>query len=137
MPRERPVRNAGPLRRGRSELDSVGVDGRAFERVAKPVKRAIGGKLNRRTAGRSPDVAPMVGDGMAGSPCDRNQGDPPGAKTAFMARRGPKNCPAGVRVSMVAKKRVMTVERRDAGKWMRNGTERREATSESGGGNAV
>jgi len=59
------------------ELDSVGVDGRAFERVAKPVKRAIGGEPNRRTAGWPPDVAPMVGDGMAGSPCDRNQGDPP------------------------------------------------------------
>ena len=51
---------------GRRELDSVGVDGRAFERRAKPVKRAIGGKPNRRTAGRSPVVAPMVGDGMAG-----------------------------------------------------------------------
>ena len=35
----------------RRELDSVGVDGRACERVAKPVKRAIGGEPNRRTAG--------------------------------------------------------------------------------------
>ena len=51
----------------RRELDSVGVDGRAFERVAKPVKRAIGGEPNRRTAGRSSDDTPMVGDGMAGS----------------------------------------------------------------------
>ena len=34
------------------ELDSVGVDGRAFERVAKPVERAIGAEPNRRTAGR-------------------------------------------------------------------------------------
>jgi len=121
----------------RRELDSVGVDGRAIERVAKPVKRAIGGKPNRRTAGRSPVVALMVGDGMAGSPCDRNQGDPPGAKAAFMARRGPKNCPAGVRASIVAGKRVMTVEREDAGKWMRDGTEQRKATGESGGSNAV
>ena len=55
-------------RRGRRrELDSVGVDGRAFERVAKPVKRAIGEEPNRRTAGRSPDDTLMVGDGMAGS----------------------------------------------------------------------
>ena len=53
---------------GRRELDSVGVDGRAFDRRAKPVERAIGGKPKRRTAGRSPDVAPMVGDGMDGSP---------------------------------------------------------------------
>jgi hypothetical protein len=52
----------------RGELDSVGVDGRAFERVAKPVKRAIGGRPKRRTAGMPPVVAPMVGDGMAGSP---------------------------------------------------------------------
>src|SRR5258707_397171 len=51
----------------RGELDSVGVDGRAFERLAKPVKRAIGEELKRRTSGRTPDVAPMVGDGMAGS----------------------------------------------------------------------
>ena len=49
------------------ELDSVGEAGRAFERKAKPVERAIGGKPNRRTAGWPPDVAPMVGDGMAGS----------------------------------------------------------------------
>ena len=53
---------------GRRELDSVGVDGRAFERRAKPVKRAIGRKLNRRTAGRSPVIALMVGVGMDGSP---------------------------------------------------------------------
>jgi len=52
----------------RRELDSVGVDGRACERKAKPVKRAIGDKPNRRTAGQSPVVAPMVGVGMAGSP---------------------------------------------------------------------
>jgi len=52
----------------RRELDSVGVDGRAFERLAKPVERAIGAEPSRRTAGRSPVVAPMVGDGMAGSP---------------------------------------------------------------------
>lgn len=48
----------------RRELDSVGVDGRAFERVAKPV----GAGVNPLATGRSPVVAPMVGDGMAGSP---------------------------------------------------------------------
>ena len=48
----------------RRELDSVGVDGRAFERKVKPV----GAGVNPLAAGRSPVVAPMVGDGMAGSP---------------------------------------------------------------------
>ena len=48
----------------RRELDSVGVDGRAYERLAKPV----GAGVNPLAAGRSPVVAPMVGDGMAGSP---------------------------------------------------------------------
>ena len=52
----------------RRELDSVGADGRAFERKAKPVERARGQKPKRRTAGRPPVVAPMVGDGRAGSP---------------------------------------------------------------------
>ena len=46
----------------RRELDSVGVDGRACERVAKPV----GAGANPLAAGRSPVVAPMVGDGMVG-----------------------------------------------------------------------
>ncbi len=39
------------------------MDGRAFERKAKPV----GAGVNPLAAGRSPVVAPMVGDGMAGS----------------------------------------------------------------------
>jgi hypothetical protein len=64
--RERPVRNAGFRCGSRGELDSVGVDGRAFERRAKPVKRARGEKPKRRTAGRSPVVALMVGDRMVG-----------------------------------------------------------------------
>jgi hypothetical protein len=114
----------------RRELDSVGVDGRACERKAKPVKRAIGGEPNRRTAGRSPDVALMVGDGMAGSPCDRNQGDPPGFHGVH-GRRGPKSHPVGVRASIVAKKRVTTVEPRDAGKWKDERRNDGRQTSES------
>jgi hypothetical protein len=35
----------------RRELDSVGVAGRAFERLAKPVERTIGDEPKRRTAG--------------------------------------------------------------------------------------
>jgi hypothetical protein len=123
---------------GRRELDSVGVDGRAFERRAKPVKRAIGGKPNRRTAGQSPVVALMVGDGMVGSrPAiirETRRG-----QAVFRAREkcGPKNRPAGVRASVVAAKRVTTVEPRDAGKWMRDEPERRLKTGDSGGGNAA
>ena len=52
----------------RRELDSVGVGGRVCELMTKPAKRTLGGEPKRRAAGRSPDVAPMVGDGMAGSP---------------------------------------------------------------------
>src|SRR5712664_4507287 len=48
----------------RSELDSVGVDGRVCERKTKPV----GAGVNPLAAGRSPVIAPMVGDGMDGSP---------------------------------------------------------------------
>ena len=73
----------------RRELDSVGVDGRACERLAKPVERARGEEPKRRTAGWSPVVAPMVGDGMAGSRTRDNQGDPPGSSGvhACSARR--------------------------------------------------
>jgi hypothetical protein len=77
----------------------------------------------------------MVGDGMAGSPLEiirETRWD----KTAFMAR-SPKNRPAGDRASVVAMKRVMTVEPRDAGKWMRDETDRRPKTGGSGGGNAA
>ena len=62
--RERPVRNTDSSGGSRRELDSVGVDGRACERKAKPVEAGA----NPLAAGRSPVVAPMVGDGMAGSP---------------------------------------------------------------------
>ena len=54
-------------------------------------------------------------------------------QAVFMAERGPKSCPAGVRASVVAWKRVMTVERRDAGKWMGNENERRLKIGDSGG----
>ena len=47
----------------RRELDSVGVNGRVFVGQTKPV----GAGANPLAAGRSPVVALMVGDGMAGS----------------------------------------------------------------------
>ena len=99
----------------RRELDSVGVDGRAFDRMAKPVQRAIGGEPNRRTAGRSPDDTPMVGDGMAGSLNEETRE----TRWRWWAKRAnsPRAWPAGVRASVVAEKRVTTVEPRDAGRW--------------------
>jgi hypothetical protein len=108
----------------RGELDSVGVDWRAFERLAKPVERAIGDELNRRTTGRSPVVALMVGDRMVGRPRAEIRETRRG-QAVFMVESGPKSRPAGVRASVVARKRVTTVEPRDAGKWMRYATERR------------
>jgi len=43
-------------------------------------RAAIGEEPNRRTAGQPPDDTQMVGDGMAGSARDRNQGDPSESK---------------------------------------------------------
>ena len=95
----------------RRELDSVGVDGRAFERVAKPVERAIGGKPNRRTVGQSPDDTSMVGDGMAGSPNEETRE----TRQCWRVRwaNSSRAWLAGVRASVVAMKRVTTVERRE------------------------
>ena len=47
------------------------------------------------------------------------QGDLPGHRTAFMAAAARRTGPAGVRASVVARKRLMSVEPRDAGKWKR------------------
>ena len=73
----------------RSELDSVGVDGRAFERMAKPV----GAGANPLAAGRSPVVAPMVGDGMAGSHIEIIR-ETRWGQTVFMAGK-PEEPPGG------------------------------------------
>jgi hypothetical protein len=55
-----------------------------------------------------------------------------GTGMAFMLLLEPKNRPAEVRASVVATKRVMTEERRDAGKWKRESTSNRNHTGESG-----
>ena len=78
---------------GRRELDSVGVDGRVCWKKTKPVERTIGAKPNRRTAGRSPVVAPMVGDGMVRKSARDNQGDPPGQ--AVFKASAPEELPGG------------------------------------------
>ena len=77
----------------RRELDTVGVGGRVCERKTKPATRAIGEEPNRRAAGRTPDAAPMVGDGMAGSPLDVIRETRRG-QAAFMAQR-PEEPPGG------------------------------------------
>ena len=119
---------------GRRELDSVGVVGRVCERKTKPVKRTRGEEPTRRTAGPPPDDTLMVGDGMAGSSPDVIRETRRG-QAVFRAKKinGPKSRPAGVRASVVATKRVTTVERRDVGKWMGNETERRLKIGASGG----
>ena len=98
----------------RRELDSVGVDGRVFERKTKPAKRAIGVSRiagNRAVPGRGTDGWRQNG---RQSQC-RNQGDPPGpsgvhGNNARRTARRESERP-------VAKKRVTTVEQRDAGRW--------------------
>ena len=73
------------------------------------------------------------GWGQKGWKCVRGkQGDPSGPERSSRPP-GPKSRPAGVRASVVAGKRVTTVERRDAGKWMREGTDERKETGASGG----
>lgn len=104
----------------RRELDSVGVGGRAFERKAKPV----GAGVNPLAAGRSPVVAPMVGEGMGGSPKAVTRE----TRLCWRVRRAssPRAWLAGVRASVVAMKRVTTVERRERRKVEVRRTERRK-----------
>src|ERR1039458_9663058 len=68
MERERPVRNTG-CPRGQPRCTRFGRCGwaslRAKDEACKAGDRR---EPNRRAAGRSPDVAPMVGDRMVGSP---------------------------------------------------------------------
>ena len=117
------VTQMAPMGRHR-ELDSVGVVGRVCERKTKPVARAIGAEPNRRTAGQNPDDPQMVGDGMAGSPKAVTRE----TRRCWRVRRAesPRTWLAGVRASVVAKKRVTTVERRERRKVEVRRTERRK-----------
>ena len=138
----------GCLRAVCRELDSVGVDGRVCERTTKPVKRAIGEEPNRRTAGWSPDDTLMVGDGMAGSPNEATRdtrqcwraarAKSPAAGLAGVIPFTVRNCTVfslgmvqsrganGIRASVVAGKRVTTVEQRERRKVEVWRTERRK-----------
>jgi hypothetical protein len=65
------------------------VNGRVFERKAKPVEAGV----NPLAAGQPPVVAPMVGDGMDGSPPAINRETRRG-QAAFMAPK-PEEPPGG------------------------------------------
>ena len=113
MERERPVRNKRPpwsedtvnsirsARRGEPsrERRSLRHGDRLPSRIAE----------HPREAGR----ALMVGDGMAGRPSEVIRETGGGPKTVFMPLAGRRAATAGVRASVVARKRVTTVERRE------------------------
>ena len=100
----RPVAHAS--RMGKSLADVGGAGQRDNERVLKET-------VNERKAATSPEG----GWRQNGRKCKRGkQGDLSGI-TRRSWPEGPKNRPTGVRASIVAKKRVTSVEPRDAGRW--------------------
>src|SRR5215207_7977518 len=103
----------------RSELDTVGVSGRVCERKTKPVAAGI----NPLATGRTPVNTQMVGDGMAGSPPAIIRE----TRQCWWVRlaKSRRIRLAGVRASVVAVKRVTTVERRERRKVEVRRTDRR------------
>src|ERR1035438_5129415 len=100
----RPVAHA--FRKGKSLATTGGAGQRDNERVLKET-------VNERKAATSPPG----GWRQNGRKCKRGkQGDLSGA-TRRSWPGGPKNRPIGVRASIVARKRVTSVEPRDAGRW--------------------
>src|ERR1039457_4191407 len=100
----RPVAHA--FRKGKSLATTGGAGQRDNERVLKET-------VNERKAATSPPG----GWRQNGRKCKRGkQGDLSGA-TRRSWPQGPKNRPTGVRASVLAKKRVTSVEPRDVGKW--------------------
>ena len=102
----RPVAHAS--RNGKSLATTGGAGQRDNERVLKET-------VNERKAATSPEG----GWRQNGRKRKRGkQGDLPG-QNGVHGRSGPKNRPAGVRAAVGARKRVTSVEPRDAGKWKR------------------
>jgi hypothetical protein len=94
---------------GRSLAVEGGAGQRDNERVLKET-------VNERKAATSPEG----GWRQNGRKRKRDkQGDLLGDRTAFMAPAARRTGLAGVRASVVARKRVASVEPRDAGKWKR------------------
>ena len=129
---ERPVRNA----RGRKapNVNSIrwGVTGeragktRNLERRPKLLREAVarlrpqanelGGKKNDRVTTETPERAHhMFGEGMVGNGVGISSELPSRVRAVFMPS-GPKSRPVEVRASVVAMKRLIPVEPRDAGK---------------------
>ena len=93
-------------RNGKSRAVAGGAGQRDNERVRKET-------VSEQKAATSPEG----GWRQNGRKCKRGkQGDLSGA-TRRSWPQGPKNCPAGVRASIVARKRVTSAEPRDAGRW--------------------
>jgi hypothetical protein len=93
-------------RKGKSRAVAGGAGQRDNERVLKET-------VSERKAATSPEG----GWRQNGRKCKRGkQGDLSGA-TRRSWPQGPKNCPAGVRASVVARKRVTSAEPRDVGRW--------------------
>ena len=96
-------------RNGKSRAVAGGAGQRDNERVRKET-------VSEQKAATSPEG----GWRQNGRKCKRGkQGDLSGDRTAFMAAAARRTGPAGVRASIVARKRVTSVEPRDAGKWKR------------------
>jgi hypothetical protein len=79
-------------------------------------------RTNRQIAQMSPMNLAVVGDGMMRSVCELSRETLPG-QIRCSCLRAEEPAGEGVRASVVAGKRVTTVEPRDAGRWM---GERRE-----------
>src|SRR5580658_3695903 len=102
-----PAAQAFRMRRGTAQSGTGGRD------------RARGPKKTvKRTKAAPPPVGGWRQNG--GKREREKQGDLPGTD-GVPGLGGPKSRPAGVRTSVVATKRVTTVERRDAGKWKAGG----------------
>src|ERR1039458_9033311 len=100
----RPVAHA--FRKGKSLATSGGAGQRGNERV-----------LKETVSERKAATSPSGGWRQNGRKCKRvKKGDLSGA-TWRSWPQGPKNRSTGVRASVVAKKRVTSVEPRDAGRW--------------------
>ena len=85
--------------------------GVAGDRVS---ERVLNQTVDERKAVPSPEGGWRWNDGKR--ECSK-QGNLSGSDGVQAARGGPKSRPAGGRASVVARKRVTTVEPRDAGKW--------------------
>jgi hypothetical protein len=92
-----------------------------WSRMGEPARewRSLSGVCRASASGAFPDITAMVGDGM-----DRRLieviRETAAGRDGVHAQESRRATGCGVRASVVARKRVTIVERRDAGKWKRN-----------------